>query len=141
MPRVAGKVTQIQALPAGLFAVIRLDGKLPRVGDEVTLKWGSVRTHSQNALYWVYLNWLINEGGLRNQGHFTAEALHLDLKAHFLSAKIFSKGQFEALEEATTTDLGKAEFGEYFDKVNEFMKDFFNVDTAPFWSENADRKL
>lgn len=122
-----------------LLAVMEFNEKTPKVGELVTVKWGSTRTHAQNALYWVYLNWLINEGGLKEQGHFSADALHLDLKTHFLSEKIMDKGQFKSIEEPTTTTLGKSEFGEYMDKVDGFVKEFFDIDTTAFWAGREER--
>ncbi len=134
MPKVKGKVLSLRTENAQFIATIQLNEKIPKIGETVTIKWGSTRTLAQNALYWVYLDWIINEGGLKNQGHFSPEALHLDLKAHFLSEKIMDKGKFKAIEEATTTTLGKSEFGEYFDKCDKFFQEFFNINTAEFWS-------
>ena len=139
MPKTSAKVIKTKTGPDGeLLAIIQLNRQSPRVGETVTVKWGSVRTLSQNALYFVFLSWLIDEGGLKEQGHFDPEALHLDLKAHFLAQKIFSKGQFKVIEESTTTDLTKSEFAEYFANVNGFMLDFFKIDTAPFWKNYED---
>ena len=135
MPTVAGKILK-SGMKDGRFAcLIALNREAPKAGESVKVKWGSTRTLPQNSLYWLFLHWLINEAGLKEQGHFSPDALHLDLKAHFLSEKVFSKGQFEAIEEGTTTTLTKSEFGDYFDKVNEFVKDFFDIDTAPFWDD------
>lgn len=140
MPKIKGRVQDVGLKNGKRVAVIELNEKMPRRGELVTVKWGSTRTLSQNALYWKYLTWLITHGGLRDHGHFDPQALHDNLKAHFLAEKIMEKGQFTAVEDATTTLLGKAEFGEYFDKVNQFMQEFFNVDTAPFWEEYGERK-
>ena len=134
MPKASAKVIKTKTGDKGeLLAIVQFNRLSPRVGETLSVKWGSVRSLSQNALYFVFLSWLIDEGGLKEQGHFDPEALHLDLKAHFLANKIFDKGKFKAIEESTTTDLTKSEFAEYFEKVNDFVFDFFKIDTAPFW--------
>lgn len=123
------------------MATIELNEKVPSIGQIVTIKWGSTRTNSQNSLYWLYLQWVIDHGGLKEHGHYDPQALHLDLKAHFLSENVFDKGKFKAIEEATTTTLNKSEFGEYMDKVAHFMRDFFNVDDNSFWTEYESNKF
>ena len=139
MPKIAAKVINSGINAEGkMLGLLQFNGQYPPKDTTVSVKWGSVRTQSQNALYWVFLTWLINEGGLHRQGHFCPEALHVDLKAHFIADKEFTMGQFKAIEEATTTDMGKKEFGEYIDKVNEFMKEFFSIDTEPFWAEHRE---
>lgn len=138
MPRVKAKVRSHKIENGKLMVWLEFNERIPKIAETVTVKWGSTRTLSQNALYWCYLNWLIEHGGLKEHGHFSPDALHIDLKTHFLSEKIMDKGQFKSVEEPSTTELGKAEFSEYMDKVDEFMKDFFNISTADFWAEQKE---
>lgn len=133
MPKVAGQIVATKIIDGAMLAKIRMNGKLPPIGEHCTVKWGSQRTLLQNSLYWVYLSWLINDAGLRDQGHFSPEALHVDLKTYILAEKIFDKGKFKAIEEASTTELTKTEFSEYFKRVEEVVFDIFGVDSAPFF--------
>ena len=134
MPKVQAKILAVTIDPEGhLIAKVQFNRKAPKKGEIFTAKWGALRTLSQNSLYWVYLHWLINEAGLKEHGHFSEQALHEDLKAHFIAEKIFDKGKFKAIEEGTTALMDKVEFGEYFTRVDGFMHEFFNIDTTPFW--------
>lgn len=126
MPKVQAKVlSQYTDEKGHLLAKVQFNRKMPKKGEFFTAKWGALRTLPQNSLYWVYLTWLIDEAGLKDQGHFTPEALHLDLKSHFLAEKIFDKGRFAAMEEGSTAILDKVQFGEYLEKVDSFICDFF----------------
>lgn len=141
MPTVKIKVMKTEVKDGKFFCVLALNKKMPKVGEYGTLKWGSKRTLSQNAFLWVFYSWLINDAGLKDQGHFSPQALHDNLKAHFLSEKIMNRGQFKAIEEPediTTTLMNKSEFSEYFENVNKFMQEFFEIDTQPFWKQYAD---
>jgi len=140
MPRIQAKVLKSGIVDGKLLVTLQCNQKAPRQGDDVFLKWGSQRTGSQNALYWVYLQWLINDGGLRNMGHFSADALHLDLKAHFLAEKKMDKGQFVAIEAGTTTTLGIAEFSLYVEQVQQFMLEFFGIDSTAFFDAQKARE-
>lgn len=138
MPKVKAKVLDQSFVDGKLLATVQFNRKAPKDGEYFTAKWGSVRSLPQNSLYWVYLTWLINDAGLKEQGHFTPEAFHANLKAHFLSSKVLTKGQFLAIEEGSTTQLTKSEFTEYIDKVDGFVSDFFEIDTSGFWEEHRE---
>jgi len=134
MPKVIARVLDTTIDEQGwLIGRVRFNSKMPPKGELGTFKWGSTRTLPQNSLLWVYYNWLIKDGGLEEHGHFSPQALHDNLKSHFLAEKIMVKGQFVAIEEPTTTTLSKSEFSEYFEKVDHFVQDFFGVDTNIFW--------
>ena len=136
MPKVKAKVIASKVDENGRFlAKIQLNRKLPQVGENLTVKWGSIRTLNQNSFYWLYLSLLIKDCGLMDHGHFSPQALHMSLKAHLLSEKVMDKGQFKAIEEATTTTLTKSEFGEYMDMVDKFVTSFFEIDTSSFFEE------
>ena len=139
MPRVKAKILRTKTNEEGkLFAEVQFNRQMPSAGEIVTVKWGSIRTLPQNSLYWVYLQWLINDAGLKDHGHFSPQALHDNLKEHFLSEKKLDRNQFKAIEEASTTTMTKSEFSEYFDNVDKFVQEFFEIDTSPFWEEYKD---
>jgi hypothetical protein len=133
MPKVLAKVLAVKQDGDKLLAKLQFNGKLPSTGENVTVKWGATRSTSQNSLYWVFLQWLI-DNGMRDMGHYSADALHLDFKAHFLSEKRFDKGQIKAIEEGSTTQLNKVEFGQYMDQVN-LLAIELGIETEPFWKE------
>jgi len=105
-----------------------------QVGDKVKIVKGSERTLNQNALYWLYLSYVVDNGA-QEYGHFDPYGLHLSLKRHFLAAKKMTKGEWKAIEETTTTDMSKSEFSEYWEKVDHFVNETFEIDTSAFWNE------
>lgn len=136
MPKIKAKMLGSKQDGSKLLGTLQFDGKVPPRDAIVSVKWGSSRSNPQNSLYWAFLNWCIKEGGLkRDHGYYSVDGLHENLKAHFLAEKTFTKGQFKAIEDATTTDLTKSEFSEYFEAVEHFMRDFFGIDTAEFWND------
>ena len=105
-----------------------------KVGDRVKIVKGSERTINQNNMYWTYLTYVI-ENGAKDYGHFDPYGLHLSLKKYFLAEKKITKGEWKELEEATTTDLSKSEFSQYWERVDHFVCETFQVDTSDFWQE------
>ena len=136
--KVAAKVISTRVEGDQLLATLQFNSKLPPQNARVSVRWGSKRSIDQNSLYWKYLTSLIEDAGLKSQGHFSPEALHENFKTHFLAEKTFDKDRFRAIEEKSTTDLTKVEFGEYFEKIDQLVNAFFGIDTSPFWEEYKD---
>lgn len=113
------------------YIAVKTDSMKWKVGDIITITKGTKRSIPQNKRYWKLLNWLI-ENGLKELGHFCPYALHMNLKQYFIAEKVFTKGQFKAIEEATTTTLDKKEFSEYMDKVQDTIGEKFGIDTSGF---------
>jgi len=121
MPKVNGKVLASKIDENGrMLAKIQLDGKLPKTGELVSVKWGSKHSDNQRGLYFVFLQWLIDVK-LKDWGHYSTYALHEDLKA--------------ALKEESIAQFNKMEMGEWVEKVNLFAIERFEIDTSPFWKD------
>lgn len=131
MSGVKGKALKVGMKDGKFLCLVQLNGKLPKEGQPLTVKWGAQRSLPQNSLYWLYLQWLIDHAGLKDQGHFSALGLHESLKAHLLPK--------ESEEEPTTTTLNKMDFSEYFEKVQGFVREFFEIDDSSFWEEHKER--
>ena len=138
-----GKVTVIQDDRKAVFIELEEPTKL-KLGDEVEIRvHRQKRTLSQNRLYWAYLSWIISpEGGnLVDQGHFSPDALHEDIKS-WITSKYPHQFTARAINRFTTTELNTKEFTEYLQIVDrELMVQFFGIDTSRFWREVEDRSL
>lgn len=134
MAKISGKCLKSGLKDGKFMALIQLNGKIPKPGDLVTVKWGKIRSLSQNALLWCFYDWLMNQGGLKDE-YATAEELHETLKAAFLSQKHFTPTGKEILKIGSSTELGKIEFGEFIEKINQAMIEWNGIDTSPFWSD------
>lgn len=91
------------------------------------------RTLQQNRLYWGFLQWCISRegGGLIDEGHFSVDGLHADIKAWIQSEY---PNQFNFKELFSSAALNTKEFTEFIELVDrELMIKFFGIDTSPFW--------
>jgi len=134
MPRVKARVLKTQPTKGELKALLQFNGKLPKVGDIITCKWGSQRSTQQNKFYWLYLEWILEHGGLKDE-YLSVEELHETLKGRFLSKKVQTNLGFQTIRIGSTTELDKLAFGEYIDKIDKVMVDYCKIDTSPFFEE------
>jgi hypothetical protein len=129
MPKLQARVVQHLEKKGKVYTVVLMNGKQPKVGEVVSIKFGATRTNSQNALYFVFLQWLL-DSGLKDEYGSTDE-LHESLKAAFLS----KVNDFGLLKIGSTTELGKDEFADYLEKINREASQTWGIDTSIFWSE------
>jgi hypothetical protein len=138
MPKIAGKVLAVAIVNGKMLMKAQLNGRLPKVGDNILVKFGKVRSNSQNALYWLYLQFLWSDCDLRSE-YNTVEDLHEAMKATFLSKRVFHGG-LEFIHVKSTTELDKLTFGEYIKQIDNAMVEYEHCNTAPFWQEYKDNK-
>jgi hypothetical protein len=109
-----------------------------KLGQEVTINPAKkIRSLNQNRLYWAYLTWVISADGGRliDQGHFSPDALHKNIKAWFID-KYPHQFNSKQITKFTTTELNTKEFNDYLDIVDrELMVKFFEIPTNRFWGE------
>jgi hypothetical protein len=105
-----------------------------RIGQTVEVKeHRKNRSLSQNKLYWGFLSWcILREGGdLIDEGHWSTDALHLDIKS-WIQATYPNKFNIKELFSSAT--LNTKEFTEFVEIVDrELMVQFFGIDTSRFW--------
>lgn len=121
--RQTAKVLKIGQKDGMLLVLLQINERQPEPGTIVSVQWGKKRTTNQNSLYWQFLTWCIEEGGLKRHGHFFPDALHENVKQH--------------LVKESTSDMTTTEFNDYFEKVKMFMKEFFEVDVDSFFQGNG----
>ena len=138
MPNKCGRIIAIETRKDGTHVHVLMSDKVPKVGDSVRLRWGKSRSLKANALYWVYLEWVLTEGGLREQaGYVTVQEIHDSLKGHLLMVREQDSHGIMVIREKSTTELDSVAFSEYMEKVDFLINDFFEINTSPFWVEHA----
>jgi hypothetical protein len=130
-----GKVTAIQADQLAVF--VEFDHPVNfKQGQRVEIKeHKSNRSLNQNRLYFGYLQWCISRDGgdLINEGHFSVDGLHADIKAWIQATY---PNQFNYRELFSSAALNTKEFTDFIELVDrELMVKFFGIDTSPFWGE------
>jgi hypothetical protein len=138
MPKVSAIVLVSGIYEKEMLAKIKLNGSYPKKGERITVKWGRTRSNSQNALYWLYLQFLWSDCDLRSE-YNTVEDLHEAMKATFLSKRVFHGG-LEFIHVKSTTELDKLAFGEYIKQIDNAMVEFQHCNTEPFWASYRDQK-
>jgi hypothetical protein len=128
-----GRITVIQDDRLAVFVELEQPASF-KVNDVVNIsKKKKIRSLAQNSFYWCFLGWCIhrNGGALCDQGHWSSDGLHADIKAWFTDKH---KHDFEIDKKFTTTILDKQKFSQYFEIVNkELMIEFFGIDTSGFF--------
>jgi len=137
MPTVKGKVLKTKIGEGGAFlALLQCNGKMPNVGDTVSLKWGKIRSLSANAFYWKYLEFLMEDCNLKEQ-YLDAEELHEAMKIRFLSKKVTLANGFETVKVTSTTTLDSTAFSEYLDKIDKAVTEYLGCQTSEFFENYA----
>lgn len=130
-----GKVTAIQDDEKAVF--IQFDEKCKFKLNELANVSSKrfKRTLPQNNFYWAFITWCVHENGgaLCDQGHFSVNALHEDVKAWIEAAH---SHDFPIGKKFSTAGLDKRDFGRFFDLVNaELMIEKLGVDTSPLFRD------
>lgn len=132
--KVSGKVISTEIKDGKMFVTCQMNGRLPKVGEAVSIKWGRHRTVGQNAIYWVWLNWLY-ENGAKDEGYGSADELHEAFKGRFLVTTTVGPNGMKSYRIKSTTELNTQEFTEYMDKCQLASREYLKIDDASFWAE------
>ena len=138
MPKVAGIVLAVAIIEGKKLMKAELNGSLPKKGERITVKFGRTRSNNQNALMWLYLQFLWEDCNLKEE-YNTVNELHETLRATFLSKRVFHDNK-EFIKVGSTTTLDKLAFGEYLKQIDNAMVEYHHCNTAPFWQSYEDQK-
>ena len=130
--KVSGVVLSTAIKDGSFQALIKLNGSMPKANDLVTVKWGKKRSPKQNALYFLWLQFVIDNGA-KDAGYFDTGELHEALAGRFLSINREAPGGFKTITRKSTTELDKVAFGEYFERCQKTVREYLKVDDASFW--------
>jgi hypothetical protein len=134
---VLAKITAIQEDHKAVFVQLERPADF-KMNDVVNItKAKKKRTPNQNRYYWAFLTWVIHPGGgqLCDQGHFSTDALHEDVKAwiewkHPNDFKVSSKFSTASLDVETFTRFLKI-------IKTELFGEFFEIDCRGFDIEHS----
>jgi len=137
MPKIKARILSSEIKDKRFIVTIQCNNKMPKQGEIVTIKWGSARSVQQNKLYWLFLEWILEHGGLKDE-YLSTDELHECLKGRFLAKRIKTNFGFETLKIGSTTELDKTAFAEYINKIDKAVVEYCKVDTSGFWEEYKD---
>ncbi len=118
------------------YATMKCNGKLPKVGDTITLSWGRARSLKQNSIYWLLLTFYMEDCGLKDE-YLDTQELHEVLKGRFLAKKVTDKHGMNYIKIGSTTDLTCDAFMEYIEKCERAIQEYHGISAAPFWATYA----
>lgn len=135
--KVSGIVISTETKDDKLLMTCQMNGSSPKKDAHITVKWGRQRTNDQNSLYWVWLQWIFDNGA-KNEGYASTEELHDAFKGRFLTENKVGHNGMKYCYIKSTTDLDTLEFTEYIDKCGQAAREFMSIDDARFWVDYHD---
>ena len=134
--KVAAKVLQTQVMDDGRYlATLQFNGKLPPIGESLTIKWGKGRTLAQNKRMWKYFTFVLDNCGLKDE-YLTTYDLHETLKKRLLCRKVMSKGGFYIMEIGSTTEFTTDEMNDYILKCDKVLTEYHHINTSQFFVDD-----
>jgi hypothetical protein len=127
-----GKITAIQQDHKAIFIELETTASF-KMGQVVEVtKAKKHRSIQQNRLYWAFLTWCIHPkgGALCDQGHFSTDALHANVKAWIESTHAHD---FAFDKNFSTADLTTKQFNDFLELVShELFGEILGIDTSGF---------